>query len=275
MPDGGELTFEAHNFDIEPEFAPLYPDMKPGEYVLLAVADSGIGMPPEILTRVFEPFYTTKEAGKGTGLGLSMVYGFLKQSGGGVKIYSEVGLGTTVSLYFPRALPTPARAHSKDDGAPAAQILGGNERILIVEDNPNVQKVAVAVLATLGYETEQVTTAQAALSVLRERTFDVLFTDIVVPGSTNGIGLAREVRRSYPHMGIVLTSGFSSRLAAGTDLQLLDAEFVAKPYRKQDLAIAIRSALAQATRPSLLVEKTNIAPDIPSDQRHSATIPRA
>ena len=152
MPGGGRITIEASNFVLESWFAKVYPELKLGEYVVLSINDSGCGMPPEVIARAFEPFFTTKETGKGSGLGLSMVHGYMRQSGGAAKIYSEVGVGTTISLYFPRGTGEgPDIALVPGHTA----IPGGTERVLVVEDNPPVRKVAVGILQSLGYRVEQ------------------------------------------------------------------------------------------------------------------------
>jgi PAS domain S-box-containing protein len=243
MPDGGTLTFEANNFVLESWFQPVYSDLKIGEYVVLSVTDSGAGMPPEVAARVLEPFFTTKEAGKGTGLGLSMVYGYMKQSGGGVKIYSEVGVGTRIALYFPRG--DAGAGKDTAQAAAAEEERGGNERVLIVEDNPEVRKVAIGVLQNLGYDVHATADAAEALAALETNPFDLVFSDVVMP-RMNGITLAQEIRRLYPNTAVLLTSGFSSKLGAGVELDRIGVGFVPKPYRKAQLAAALRIALAAA-----------------------------
>jgi CheY-like chemotaxis protein len=172
-------------------------------------------------------------------LGLSMVHGYMTQSGGAAKIYSEAGVGTTISLYFPRG------AHELAD-APASRerhaVPGGTERVLVVEDNPPVRKVAVGILQSLGYRVEQAESARIALEVMQAKNFDAVFSDVVMP-EMNGIVFAQEVRKRYPHVTVLLTSGFSSKLSSDVDVKALGANLVAKPYRKVDLAVAIRTAL--------------------------------
>jgi CheY-like chemotaxis protein len=239
MPGGGRITIEASNFVLESWFAKVYPELKLGEYVVLSINDSGCGMPPEVIARAFEPFFTTKETGKGSGLGLSMVHGYMRQSGGAAKIYSEVGVGTTISLYFPRGTGEgPGIALVPGHTA----IPGGTERVLVVEDNPPVRKVAVGILQSLGYRVEQAESALAALAVMKEQRFDAVFSDVVMP-EMNGIAFAEEVRRLYPDVRVLLTSGFSSKLYTNAEIRTLEAKLVAKPYRKMDLAVAIRAAL--------------------------------
>jgi signal transduction histidine kinase len=241
MPDGGTLFIETANIHLDADYAASHAEVTPGDYVSLSVTDTGTGIPAEIIERVIEPFFTTKEDGKGTGLGLSMIYGFAKQSGGHLSICSEVGVGSTMSLYFPRG-------NSDGVATPIASapptVPHGNERILVVEDNMQVRTAAVGVLQSLGYQVEQAESARAALASLKEKSFDVLFSDVVMP-ETNGIALAAEVRQRYPEMAILFASGFSSKLSA-TELQKVGASFVAKPYRKADLAVAVRAVLEKS-----------------------------
>jgi len=242
MPDGGRLTIEMSNFELESWFAPEYPDLTVGKYVALSITDTGVGIPANVVARVFEPFFTTKEVGKGSGLGLSMVYGYMKQSGGSVKIHSEPGLGTTVSLHFPIG------AYGADaDTVPKSSETSkprGNERVLIVEDSPQIRKIAVQIVGALGYDVQQAADAETALAMLQRMHCDLVFSDLVLP-SMNGIALAGEVRRLYPGTPVLLTSGFSSRIAA-EDLRALGADFIAKPYRQASLAAALRKALDPA-----------------------------
>jgi len=247
MSGGGRITIEASNFVLESWFAKVYPELKLGEYVVLSINDSGCGMPPQVIARAFEPFFTTKETGKGSGLGLSMVHGYMRQSGGAAKIYSEVGAGTTISLYFPRGTGDAADV-ALVPGQTA--IPGGTERVLVVEDNPPVRKVAVGILQSLGYRVEQAESALAALAVMKEQRFDAVFSDVVMP-EMNGIAFAEEVRRLYPDIRVLLTSGFSSKLSTNAQVRTLDADLVAKPYRKADLAVAMRAVLDKgvAARP--------------------------
>jgi CheY-like chemotaxis protein len=242
MPDGGRLVIEASNFVLEDHFLSVYPDLSAGEYVVISVSDTGTGMPREILARVFEPFFTTKGVGAGSGLGLSMVYGTMKQSGGGVKIYSEPGHGTTVRLFLPRAVNASDVNHPPTTTVTPAAI--GTERVLVVEDNEEIRKVAVSILKSLAYSVAEAENAEAALARLqRGEPFDLLFTDIVMPGTMTGIGLAQRVRQLYPHLPVLLTTGFSSKLASEAEIRELGTDIIMKPYRKTDLAKAIRKTL--------------------------------
>ena len=215
--------------------------MQPGEFVMIAVADVGQGIPADILDRVFEPFFTTKGVGQGTGLGLSMVYGFAKQTGGTVKIESEEGRGTVVRLYLPRS---EGQASTKGDFAPAVVAPGGHETILVVEDDPLVRGYVIAQLGGLGYKTLIAGDAEAALALVDQgAAFDVLFTDVVMPGGMNGRELAEAVRKRRPGTKVLYTSGYTDefvhdgRLDSGVAL-------LRKPYRKSELSQKIREVLA-------------------------------
>ena len=243
MPTGGHLTIETANQTLDDRYCDDNPEVDPGDYVMMAVSDSGTGMPPDVLQRVFEPFFTTKAEGKGTGLGLSMVYGFAKQSGGHVKIYSEVGHGTTVRVYLPRA-KAEAVAANEPSSAPEASVVGAT--ILVVEDNPDVRPVVVRQLQELGYDVVEAENANAAIAVLETtRPIDLLFTDVVMAGSMSGGELAREATRLRPGIKILLTSGFAeaSLRNGGRVHDLGGHNLLSKPYRKTDLARRIRDVL--------------------------------
>jgi CheY-like chemotaxis protein len=227
---------------LDEDYAAEHIEVTPGGYVMIAVSDSGTGMHPEVLARVFEPFFTTKEPGKGTGLGLSMVFGFMKQSGGHINVYSELGHGTTFRLYL-----RPDETVAEDTVGPSlesGQLYGDGERILVVEDNARLRAVLLRQLHELGYETIEAENANTALFLLDdEASVDLLLTDIIMPGKIDGIELAREFRARRPSGRVLLTSGFpGTRLTdldeLGTHLRLLD-----KPYRKQDLARILREVL--------------------------------
>jgi two-component system, cell cycle sensor histidine kinase and response regulator CckA len=242
MPDGGRLTFETMNATLDADYAAAHLDAAPGDYVMVAVADTGCGIAPEVLEHVFEPFFTTKEQGKGTGLGLSMVYGFARQSRGHVNIYSELGHGTVVRLYLPRAVdPTAAAGDANADEAAAATI---DATVLLVEDNADVRATALLQLRDLGYRVIEAENAAAALELLRqERQIDLLFSDVVMPGGMNGVELAREARRLRPGIKVLLSSGFTDISGA---LSLRPGEsgaVLSKPYRKQDLARRLQELL--------------------------------
>jgi signal transduction histidine kinase len=240
MPNGGRLTIETKNTELDADYAAANPEVEPGEYVLLEVSDTGVGMPPDVLAQVFEPFFTTKELGEGTGLGLSMVFGFVKQSQGHIKIYSEVGHGTIVRIYLPRAMqltPTPAAVA----GIAAAH---RNESILVVEDNPGVRDVVVKQLGDLGYRVRAADGPQQALAFLKETGYpvDLLFTDLVMPGM-NGADLAQAATALRPSLKVLFTSGYSGSALRNDDRLKDDGIFLSKPYRKQDLARKLRDIL--------------------------------
>lgn len=243
MREGGRLTIETENKQIGDSYAALN-DIAPGDYVMLAVSDTGTGMPPEVLSRVFEPFFTTKPASEGTGLGLSMVYGFTRQSNGHIKIYSEHGRGTTVRLYLPRAENSAAAAGAMSDAAPEAR---GGERILVVEDNGEVRKIVVSQLTDLGYRIVEAENAEEALAILRrDDAIDLLFTDVVMPGAMGGDDLARAARAIRPKLKLLLTSGFAkASIDQGPNSPLFE-NFLSKPYRKSELAAKLRGVLDAA-----------------------------
>jgi CheY-like chemotaxis protein len=197
-------------------------------------------MPPDVLKRVFEPFFTTKEVGKGSGLGLSMVYGFVRQSGGYVKIYSEEGHGTTVRLYLPRAERRGEDVRAKDARAP----LGGHETVLVVEDDPMVRDLAVATIGKLGYAVAVASNGKDALALLDSaRRIDLMFSDLVMPGGLNGAELAAEAVRRRPGIKVLLTSGYTERTMGKPGGHELGFPLISKPYRASDLAARIRTIL--------------------------------
>ncbi len=241
MPDGGQIVIEAENKHLDARYAVENPGVTPGDYVMLAVSDTGTGISPEILPRVFEPFFTTKEVGKGTGLGLSMVYGFAKQSGGHLKIYSEVGHGTTVRLYLPRA-----KSENRDEHIEVRPTEGegaSSKTILVVEDNAAVRSTVLLLLSTLKYQVIEAESGRQALEVLgRGDEIDLLFTDIVMPGDLSGIELAGKARAMRPGLKVLFTSGFTEASMRGATLGM-DDQILSKPYRRDELAAKIRDVL--------------------------------
>jgi PAS domain S-box-containing protein len=243
MPDGGKLLLETRNIVLEEAYARNNPDVIPGPYVMLAVSDSGTGMSAAVRDRAFEPFFTTKRGGKGSGLGLSMVYGFVKQSGGHIKIYSEEGHGTTIRLYLP-----PARLVESVPAPPVAPILNGHETILVVEDDVLVRDFVVAQLRGLGYTTIAAGDGREALShVLSGAAFDLLFTDVIMPGGINGRELAEEVTRHRPRTRVLYTSGYTGSAIIHHGRLDQGVLLLSKPYRKSELARMVRIALGDAT----------------------------
>ena len=238
MPDGGALTIETANVDLDIESAMARADAEPGQYVRLSVNDTGTGIPPQVLARVFEPFFTTKEKGKGTGLGLSMVHGFAKQSGGHLDIYSEIGHGTAISLYLPDA--NGVEVESSPDQVTSLIKKGGGELVLVVEDDAGVRDVTVARLEHLGYRIVEAENGQAALDILAaEPAIDLILTDMVMPGGMTGSDLIAEVRERYPKMKVVFTSGY----AEGGQLPTGGAPWLRKPYNLDELARTLRQLL--------------------------------
>ncbi len=241
MPEGGRLTIELANVRLDDDYASAHAELVPGQYVMLAVSDTGHGMPPETLARVFEPFFTTKEVGKGTGLGLSMVFGFAKQSRGHVKIYSEVGQGTAVKLYLPRAAPAEAALPAARPGAGR----GRGETILLVEDDPDLRTLAFALLRSLDYEVLDAENGQKALELLRQHRHAVrlLLTDVILPGGMNGAEVAEAARRELPGLGVVFMSGYTENAILHSGRLPRDIRLLQKPFRREDLATTIRAAL--------------------------------
>jgi two-component system, NtrC family, sensor kinase len=240
MPEGGKLTIEASNSYLDDSYCRRHADVRPGQYVQIAVTDTGSGMAKEVIDRAFEPFFTTKESGQGTGLGLSQVYGFVKQSGGHVKIYSEAGEGTTVKIYLPRFFGN-ASAAEQAAGAPSRSRSG--ESVLVVEDDDDVRTYVVETLAALGYRVLEAAEADNALRLLdQDPCVQLLLTDVVMPG-LNGRKLAEEARLRRRNLKILYMTGYSrnaimhqGRLDTGVDL-------LQKPINSEQLAAAVRKAL--------------------------------
>ncbi len=241
MPNGGKLILETSMAFLDESYASMQGDVRPGRYALIAVSDTGTGIPAAILDKVFNPFFTSKGPGKGTGLGLSMVYGFVKQSAGHIMIYSEEGHGTTIKMY----LPPGTGALSAAEAGIGAAVEGGHETILVVEDDKLVRDYVLTQLHSLGYVTLDAANAAEALAIVAAgKAFDLLFTDVIMPGTMNGRQLADEMQKARPRLKVLFTSGYTEnaiihhgRLDSGVLL-------LAKPYRKSDLATMIRKALA-------------------------------
>lgn len=239
MPDGGQLTIELRNAEIDLDYVAQNPEVKPGQYVEMTVNDTGTGISPEILGRVFEPFFTTRPVGHGSGLGLSMVYGFAKQSGGHVKIHSEMGVGTTVRLLLPRA----RHGIELDRATSAIGSTGKGQTILVVEDHAEVREIVCKQLSTLGYGIIEAADGREALQVLADgATVDLLFTDVVMPGGMSGPELVAEARALRRNLRVLYTSGFPEASRNGGLCGTGDP-LLSKPYRLQDLARRIASAL--------------------------------
>ncbi len=247
MPDGGKLCIAVNNLPIDDCNAGQYPELSPGAYISLSVSDEGVGIPPAVLARVTEPFFTTKAPGSGTGLGLSMVHSFAAQSGGHFELMSRQGKGTTATLYLPGATTTDIEQTMATQTRLQA-IPNGEEKILLVEDDETVRDVARSMLEGLGYSICEASNADSALAVLRDRNdFDLLFTDVVMPGSMDGVELGQQVRRLHPAIKVLHTSGYigsHSDKEVSNDVQ----PFLGKPYKFDALAAKVREVLdAEAT----------------------------
>lgn len=242
----GKLTIELGNAYLDDAYARSHAEVAPGQYVMLAVTDTGTGMSPEIISQVFEPFFSTKPEGKGTGLGLSMVYGFVKQSGGHVKIYSEVAQGTTIKLYLPRCDETEDAVAVIESGP----VTGGVETILVAEDDEDVRATAVDILADLGYRVLKAKDAASALTVIESGIpIDLLFTDVVMPGELRSPELARKARERIPNIAVLFTSGYTENAIVHGGRLDPGVELLGKPYTREALAKKIRHVLAnQAQR---------------------------
>ncbi|PDT27214.1 hypothetical protein CO660_24355 [Rhizobium sp. L9] len=237
----GKLTIEVGNAFLDDSYSRTHPEVKAGQYVVLAVTDTGSGMTQEVMEQAFEPFFSTKPEGKGTGLGLSMVYGFVKQSGGHVKIYSEIGEGTTVKLYLARSLRSEDRAAAADN-LPAT---GGTETILVAEDDEGVRATVVEMLSDLGYYVLKAKDAQSALTVIESGAhIDLLFTDVVMPGPLRSPELARMARQRLPDIAVLYTSGYTENSIVHGGRLDPGLELLSKPYTREELARKIRQVLA-------------------------------
>jgi two-component system CheB/CheR fusion protein len=241
MADGGRLMIVTANRTLDADYAAQHAEVVPGGYVMLEVSDTGCGMTAEVMRRIFEPFFTTKDRDKGTGLGLSMVFGFIKQSGGHIGVYSEPGIGTTFRLFLPR-MAEDVRKVEESAATPLPH--GRGESVLVVEDNEALRRVVTRQLGELGYRVLAAQNAAAGLELLDRQSIDLLLTDIVMPGGINGRQLAHRARQRWPEIKIVFTSGFSeARLNGDAGPLAACTPLLSKPYRKEDLASAAREAL--------------------------------
>jgi signal transduction histidine kinase/DNA-binding response OmpR family regulator len=254
MPTGGELVIETRNVELDSAYARANPDVTAGYYVLVAVADTGTGMTPEILNRVFEPFFTTKLDGRGTGLGLSQVYGFVKQTDGHVKLYSEPSIGTTAKIYFPKASKAIAAAYRFDESrnigqAPLARF---NETILVVEDDVDVRSYTVSSLKELGYAVFEAGDAASALEIVeRETGIHLLFTDLGLPGAMDGRALAQRIRATRASVKVLITTAYAGGALIREGRLDPDVELLSKPFSFVALASRIRQLLDGGVQPQL------------------------
>ena len=252
MPDGGHITIETANAWLSEHYVAQFGDVSPGQYVSLSVTDTGLGIPPDILPRVFEPFFTTKDVGKGTGLGLATIHGFVKQSKGHIRIYSEPGHGTTVKVYLPRMIDavvvatTPEIQESSDAAAPASE---AGEVVLMVEDDEGVRDFARSALESLGYKVLAARDGAEGLALLRDaERVDVLFTDVVLPGGVNGRRLADEAVRLRPRLPVLYTTGYTRNAIIHDGRLDPDVQLISKPYTQGVLARSLRRIIDESRR---------------------------
>jgi CheY-like chemotaxis protein len=243
MPGGGRLTIETANTYLDDAYAHAHVEVTAGQYIMLAVSDTGVGMTKDIIEKAFEPFFTTKTLGEGTGLGLSQVYGFVKQSGGHIKIYSEPGEGTTVRIYFPR-VNVAADAIEDQRQSPRISQLGGEETILVVEDDPDVRTYTTEILRELGYRVLEAHEGDTALSLLEsDPDIKLLFTDIGLPGPLNGRQLADEARKRRSEIKVLFTTGYAQNAIIHQGRLDSGVQLIVKPFSFAGLAAKIRQML--------------------------------
>ncbi len=241
MPRVGTMTIETAIVALDRTYAEQHEEVIPGDYVEVAVSDTGTGIPHEVLEKVFEPFFTTKEVGEGSGLGLSMVYGFAKQSKGQITVNSEVDHGTTIKLYMPRSQEEAGESDTKDDTQEYAR---GSERILVVEDDPNVRKGPVKILRDQGYEVVEAGNGEEAINHLKTgQSFDLLFTDVVLPGGMTGVEIAEEAKRRQPGIKVLYATGYAENAVVHNGHLDPGVILVNKPYRRAELLGKVRAVL--------------------------------
>jgi len=246
MKGQGKLTIEVANAVLDETYCRTQAEVKPGQYVMLAVTDTGCGMDAKTAEMVFEPFFTTKPEGHGTGLGLSMVYGFVKQSEGHVKIYSELGQGTTVKLYLPRSMGTEILKAP----TPKMDLNQGSATILVVEDDERVRETALMLLSDLGYRVLKAVDAASALAIVESGVaIDMIFTDVVMPGPIRSTELVRQARTRLPHVAILYTSGYTQNAVVHGGRLDADVALITKPYTREQLGLKVARVLAETLSP--------------------------
>ena len=247
MPNGGKLTIDTSNAYLDEDYCQVNPEVERGQYVLLSVTDNGEGMPPDILARVFEPFFSTKDVGHGTGLGLSQVYGFIKQSGGHVKLYSEPGEGTTVKIYLPRSFDRDQDIGSEQE-RPKPLNGDGGETILVVEDDEDVRSYLIETLRELNYNVIHAEDAVSAMAIIEQPSvvIDLLLTDVVLPG-LNGRELSRKAQSVRPGLKVLFMTGYSRNAIVHQGRLDPDVELLQKPVTRDKLALRIRAMLDRKT----------------------------
>jgi CheY-like chemotaxis protein len=260
MGGSGRLTIETANVHLDENYAAAHEEVTPGQYVMLAVTDTGSGMTEEVRRSAFDPFFTTKGESGGSGLGLSMVYGFVKQSSGHVKIYSELGYGTTVKAYLPRAT-MPEAESSVETTTSRAPRSTKHELILVVEDEEDVRAYSAGLLRELGYEVIEAAEAAAALHVLETQTVDLLFADVGLPG-LNGRQLADQARQTHPSLAVLFTTGYAKNAIVHNGILDSGVEMISKPYSPHDLARSVRRILDERSdqRASKTSQRTRRSP---------------
>ena len=234
---------EVANAFLDDSYAAAHSEVAPGQYVMIAVSDTGQGMAAEVTAKAFDPFFTTKPEGQGTGLGLSQVFGFVKQSGGHVKIYSEIGEGTTIKIYLPRS----RKPLEEQESLFQQPVIGGTETILVVEDDDGVRAAVTDLLSELGYSVLRAANAEEALTILKSGVHvDLLFTDVVMPGQIPTRELARRARDSRPNLRVLFTSGYTQNAIVHNGTLDMGTELLSKPYTIEELAHKVRSILDRA-----------------------------
>ncbi|MEX3962824.1 PAS domain S-box protein [Paraburkholderia sp. EG286B] len=260
MPHGGKLTLELSNATLDDEYVSTLPDVAAGQYVMLAVTDNGTGMSLEVMERAFDPFFSTKPEGRGTGLGLSMAYGFVKQSGGHIRLYSEIGHGTSVRIYLPRSTETAVEINPGSTG----EVKHGSETVLVVEDDPKVQSTVVELLAGLGYAVLKASNAEQALAVVASGIhIDLLFTDVVMPGALRSTEMARRAVRMAPGLKVLYTSGYTHNAIVHGGRLDPGVELLSKPYSRHQLAAKVRQVLGSSDSETPENEADSLVHDAP------------
>jgi CheY-like chemotaxis protein len=241
MPKGGRLTIETRHTYLDELYAATRSEVTPGPYVEISVSDTGTGIPPELLDKIFEPFFTTKESGKGTGLGLSTIFGFMKQSGGHLAVYSEIGHGTTFKLYVPEAEPA-KEALAEEVDAVVRDVAGAT--VLVVEDDESVREIAVSLLGEEGYRVIEAESGPDGLAAFNEHPeIDMVFSDVVMPGGMTGPEMVEKIRMQRPEIPVLFASGYAEQALRDRETLMESAGFIAKPYDVNDLPRKIESIL--------------------------------
>jgi CheY-like chemotaxis protein len=258
MPQGGTLTVATECVALDTTYAPVQAGaISAGLYIWIAVSDTGHGMTREVLERVFDPFFTTKPRDKGTGMGLAMVYGFIKQSHGNIRVYSEPGHGTTVHLYLPLIDQTTAVTPETHATAMLQDIASGQGLALVVDDEVELLEIAVAYLEEMGFTTLQATDGPTALAVAaRTPALDLLLTDVVMPGGMHGVALAQQLRRQHPAMQVIYASGFPSNALVERNQLHIDGPLINKPYRREQLTAIVQQVFARHHDPTAAPDHT-------------------